>query len=439
MIKKVLRLCSVLATMAMVSMPCDVYAYTIQDAINGAKRNNATIKSARESVKGAEAQRMGAYASFFPKVSATNTNSLTSLADDSLKQASVRSTGANRHHQRSRGLHVEQNFFAGGGSVFAVNQATYNLRGTKAAFVSQKQEVVLAAMKAYEALLTNRELYDVYEKNQEAFNKHLKEAEERFNLGEATVTDVAEARSKFAEATSNKAQVSGNIMGAEADFEYVVGEKAPQDIEQIDVHGVYIPASLEELTEVVLKQNLGISQKASTIEAARSAKRSAYSALSPTVTGAIDVRRTDVKPSESNATTYTLQLSIPLLAQGGAEYAQIKKAKHAENQAKFDLEGERGKAIAGAIKAWSDYHTSQAMISASAEAVKATESALKGAVEEAKVGTRTIFEVLTAETNALNAKVGYRKAVQANTLAVFQMHQMMGTINNIFSKSLSKI
>ncbi|WP_165379487.1 TolC family protein [Rickettsiales endosymbiont of Peranema trichophorum] len=418
--------------MVLICAPYKVNAYNIEDAIKAVQLNNNGIKASKENVNIAKTERAQAYTTLLPSINLSNANTRTTY---DVPQVLPNSSSGDR---RSTSLEVYQALFEGGASLFRIDAAKHHLKAVQSDHQSQVQEIVFKAMEAYERLVVIKTVYDFHVKNEEAMQQHLNGVEARFKVGEATVTEVAQARASFEIAKANKNVSSGEITALEASYESITGEKAPQNMDPVDISGVYIPSSLDELMQICLKDNASIVALSSSIESARGNTRVAYSGLAPKVIGAINVNATNIKrnsPYKQDGTTYMIKVNMPLFNQGGIEYVKIKEAKHRERKQKAALESQKSAIISAAVGIWTKYSSSHSTIASMAEAVKASEIALKGTIEESKVGTKTITDVLEAETKHLDTKIKHTQAIQEQLLAVFQMHQIMGTNLSMFTNT----
>ena len=91
--------------------------------------------------------------------------------------------------------------------------------------------------------------------------------------------------------------------------------------------------------------------------------------------------------------------------QGGAEYSIIRQAKETLGQRRIELDVQRDLIRATVVQAWGQLEATKAQIIAAQAQVTATEVALNGVREEARVGQRTTLDVLNAQQELVNARV----------------------------------
>ena len=124
----------------------------------------------------------------------------------------------------------------------------------------------------------------------------------------------------------------------------------------------------------------------------------------------------------------TGQLNVPLY-QGGAEYASIRQAKEQLGQARLAADLARDQVRALVVTSWGQLETAKAQLISGQAAVTAAEIALNGIREEAKVGQRTTFDVLTAQQTLLNARVLLVTAQRDRVVASYAVLSAMGHLS----------
>jgi len=97
-------------------------------------------------------------------------------------------------------------------------------------------------------------------------------------------------------------------------------------------------------------------------------------------------------------------------------------------QRDMELQDARNKARETALTSWQTLMAARDSIAGDKEALAATDQALYGVKEEAKVGTRTTLDILNAQQELLNARTSLVKAVHDEALAVVQVKAAIGTL-----------
>jgi outer membrane protein len=121
------------------------------------------------------------------------------------------------------------------------------------------------------------------------------------------------------------------------------------------------------------------------------------------------------------------QLSVPLY-QGGAEYSLIRQAKETLGQKRLDLDTARDQARQTVVQSWGQLEAAKANIDATQAQVQASEIALNGVREEARVGQRTTLDVLNAQQELVNARVALVSAQRDRVVASYTLLSAVGRL-----------
>ena len=110
-------------------------------------------------------------------------------------------------------------------------------------------------------------------------------------------------------------------------------------------------------------------------------------------------KRWDLAPGNMDQLTGTVlgRVNVPIY-QGGAEYSIIRQAKETLGQRRIELDVQRDIVRASVVQSWSALQATKAQIIAAQAQVTATEVALNGVREEARVGQRTTLDVVASFT-----------------------------------------
>ena len=91
-----------------------------------------------------------------------------------------------------------------------------------------EQTVLLNAATAYMNLLRDTAILDLQRRNVEVLQEQLRQTRDRFNVGEVTRTDVAQAESSLAAGRSQVLLAQANYTASVATYRQVIGSRAGQ-------------------------------------------------------------------------------------------------------------------------------------------------------------------------------------------------------------------
>ena len=289
-----------------------------------------------------------------------------------------------------------------------------------------EQRVIYDSIIAYLDVLRNGRLVDLSKKNVNVLNRQLEAIISRYQLGELTRTDVAQATAALESATSILASRAGVLDLARSIFETAVG-MPPTELD-VNIKLPVLPQTLEEAKKMAV--NFNTSLKANTLreEHARSLLESAKSKSLPTLNFSTSLSGGEsASRSEFSNFGFSFIGSLPLY-RGGSLKSDERKALSELELIMATSEMSRLKVMQAVVSAWSDFEVSSTVIKARAREVEATDLAYQGTIEEARLGARTTLDVLNAEQTLMNSKTnletarsdrlasGYRLLLQTGTL-----------------------
>ncbi len=120
-------------------------------------------------------------------------------------------------------LDVIQPLYTGGQVANATEAAKTRMTAQEARVVATEQQVLLNAVLAYMNVLRDETLVDLSENNLRVISEQQRAAQERFDVGEVTRTDVAQAEARQAAARSLLAARTGQLKASIENFRRAVG------------------------------------------------------------------------------------------------------------------------------------------------------------------------------------------------------------------------
>lgn len=408
------------------------WAEKLEDALASAYNSNPTLLARRAQLRSSDEAVPKALSNWRPTVKVTNT--LTSGRYETNTQE-----GRVQHRTpRSMGLSVSQPIYRGGRTVAETEQAEASVMAERASLVDTEQTVLLNATSAYLNVVRDEAVLRLSINNEQVLRRQLEAAQERFRVGEITRTDVSQAEARLARSTADRIAAEGTTQGSRANFVNVVGRvpEAPQP----STSAPEIPTSLDDLKAAALAANPKITAADFTAKAAKDGVDLVAGELLPTVSLSGDLSRgqdTSSRYSETGGTARNkyesvsaeaaLSISVPLY-EGGGTYARLRGQKHTLGQRLILADQARRDAIEAATRAWEDLQAAKARVRSYTAQIRASELALAGVEEEAKVGSRTVLDVLDAEQELFDARVNLVRAQHDETLAAYQVRSAMGSM-----------
>ncbi|MGH6918209.1 MAG: TolC family outer membrane protein, partial [Geminicoccaceae bacterium] len=296
-------------------------------------------------------------------------------------------------------LAVDQEIYSGGETVANTRRAERLVRVERARLVVVEQDVLLQAVTVYTDLLAARAVLDFANQNVERLTRQLQATRDRFEVGEVTRTDVAQADARLSGAISDRIEAEGAVAAAVASYRRVINQEPAGLVVPPPLS--LLPATQDEAQQLAEDLNPNIAAAQYNLAAARSDVDVAESALLPrlSVRGELAYARnpTEVLDWRRDA-SIGANLSVPLY-QGGGEYARVRQTKQTVRQRRDDLEDTLRAVRDQVTTAWEALVTATSRIESIGAQVRANEIAVEGSRQEALVGQRTTLDVLDQESD----------------------------------------
>jgi len=412
-------------------------ADTLEWALVQAYQNNPSLNAQRAALRAADETVPQALSGYRPKLSFTSTDGFTysNTLSKSVSQAqlpnsvSYTSIGSDRG-TRGFGATATETIYNGFQTANRTRQAESQVMGARETLRVTEEQVLLDAATAYMNLLRDQAILDLNRRNVEVLTEQLKQTRDRFNVGEVTRTDVAQAESRLAAGRSALLGAQSNYVTSQANYRRVIGV----DPGRLDpgtpvdrLSPAALPAAInqgETQSPSVLAAMYGVDIAELAVKISEGAL---YPNLSLNVGYAKEYDAVYNVPKQALATVLGT-LTVPLY-QGGAEYSAIRQAKETVGQQRLNLDVNRDQARATVVQSWGQLDAAKAQIEATTAQVNAAEIALNGVREEARVGQRTTLDVLNAQQELVNARVALVTAQHDRVVASYTLLAAVGGLS----------
>jgi TolC family type I secretion outer membrane protein len=293
---------------------------------------------------------------------------------------------------------IRQPLYRGGRTVAGVARAEADVRAQRARLTSVEQSVLLDAGTAYMDVWRDQAVLGLNESNEQVLQRELEATRDRFEVGELTRTDVAQAESRLARATATRVSAAGDLAVSRAIFKEVAGLtpgvlEAPAPLPGL-------PASLSEAVAAAEDKNPDLRAATFAEEGAQHQVRTSYGELLPevSVTAELTHSRNQLRDDTETSAAQILALVTVPLYQKGLVSSRVREDKQAANQRRIEIDETRRRVVQDSVDAWEILVAAQAQSVSFQAEVRSSEIALEGVRQENAVGARTILDVLDAES-----------------------------------------
>ncbi|ABD56174.1 TolC family outer membrane protein [Jannaschia sp. CCS1] len=343
--------------------------------------------------------------------------------------ASIERDIINDTSNASASLVAEYLLYDGGARRFALEAAEETVLAARQQLVSLEQQVLFDAVTAYMNVWRDIQIVGVRERNVRVITQQLRAARDRFEVGEDTRTDVAQAEAQLATARSQLAGAQGALDISRELFNLAIGRYP---------NGLSGPGAVPNVPRTeVAAQNLARQQHPAIralqheVTAAELGIEQARAGLRPQLS--LDGRATEVFENTANpfaegsSATIGLTLTQPLYR--GGQLLSLERQSRAQAAAvRFSLSQQVRINLQGVGNAWALMRIASAQIQAADQRIAAAELAFAGVQEEASLGARTTLDVLDAEQDVLDARISRIEAQTDLYTASYQLLSASGLL-----------
>jgi outer membrane protein len=426
-----------LAGLAVAAASTVAAADTLEWALVQAYQNNPSLNAQRAALRAIDENVPQALSGYRPKVSVTGSggfaysSTLSNSVNQSVFPNSVTYTDVARDlGQRSFGATATETLYNGNQNANHTRQAESQVMGARETLRVTEQAVLLDAATSYMNLLRDQAILDLNRRNVEVLTEQLKQTRDRFNVGEVTRTDVAQAESRLAAGRSALLGAQSNYVTSQANYRRVIGVDPGRLDPGTPVDRLSpptLPGAInqgETLSPSVLAAIYGVDIAELGVKISEGAL---YPNLSLTASASKSYEPAFNVNKQTSASVLGT-LTIPIY-QGGAEYSAIRQSKETVGQQRLNLDVNRDQARDTVVQSWGQLDAAKAQIEATTAQVNAAEIALNGVREEARVGQRTTLDVLNAQQELVNARVAFVTAQHDRVVASYTLLAAVGGLS----------
>ena len=399
------------------------HAETLLEALSAAYKFNPRLDAARATLRATDEEVPRALAGYKPSV--------TGSADTSFRHITTNPGTSLNGDTNPRGYQIGmvQPLFRGFRTVNAVNAAEATVRAGRETLRLAEESVLLEAVTAYGDVVRDTAIVRLRENNVTVLTRDLRATQDRFNVGEVTRTDVAQAQARRAAAVAALDLARANLKTSRATFERVIGHP-PSHL--VDAHeSPLVAKTLPENVEISLRESPNVVGALYREQAARYTIDLVRGELLPTAQlEANYAKRFDDTPGLDSVETGSItgRLTVPFYT-GGEVQARVRQAKQTHIQRLQEIEQARTETQANVVTAWAQLQAAKAAVESDQTAVDANRIALAGVREEERVGQRTLLDVLNAEQELLNAEVNLVTDQRNVVVASFTVLSTIGRLD----------
>ncbi len=319
-------------------------------------------------------------------------------------------------------LSADMTLFDFGANRLGIEAARETVLATREALIGVEQQVLFNAVQTFMNVRATSELLSLRQNNVRLIQQELRAAEDRFEVGEITRTDVAIAEARLAAARSNLAAAEGDLAVAREEYRAATGQgpgalRAPPALPAT-------AGSMDEAKAIAQRTHPSIRQAQRQVTVAELNVARTQATRRGRVSGGANLSIDDEGRDTSGL---SLSYSVPLY-QGGALSSGQRQATARRDAARSALHQTAVGVVRDVGNAWARLQVARARIEASDRQITAARTAYEGVREEAALGARTTLDVLNAENELLEAQANRIIAETDRQVAAYALLASMGLL-----------
>jgi len=319
-------------------------------------------------------------------------------------------------------------------SFVQLEQADSQIAQADAELLAARQDLILRAATRYFLVLGAQDNLEFVQADKEAIGRTLDQAQQRFEVGLAAITDTLEAQARYDIAVSDEINAEKLLADTREALRELTGELPgiPEILQPEIPLLTPDPADQEQWVSAAIEQNPLVQAARAATETAKQEIEVQRSGHYPSLDATADYSYRDtefggVSTLERNDGAIGLEFTLPLY-QGGLVSSRTRQSRDLYNQA---MEEQLLQLRAAERQTRDNYRgviSGISKVRALKNAVLSNEKAVEAAEAGFEVGTRTIVDVLDAQRELLRARRDHARSRYDYLLDTLRLKQATGIL-----------
>ena len=420
--RRFLLFAAVMTAAVLIAVPT-TSAETLNEALASAYSGNPTLRAQRANQRSTDELVPQALSGWRPTVTAQAFSGVERVNNNGVQGLFFNKTLVPGQLE----ITLSQPVFSGFGPHYSLKSGEANVEAGRQNLLAVEQDILFQATQAFMNVIRDRQILTLRQRNVVVLQEQLKAAQERFNVGEVTRTDVAQAQARLALSHSQVAAAQATLAASVASFVEIVGH-SPGSLKYPKL--AKLPPNLDGAVATAERINPQVLAAAFVAEAAQNDVGVARAGLLPSVSlqASALAQSPDLQHS-ANEETYTILgvVTIPLY-EAGRVYSAVRQAKQIASQRRIEIIEVQRAVRDTVVTAWNALDSARQVIVSAKAQVSANELALEGVKQEYLVGSRTTLDVLDAEQELLLSRETLVVAERDQVVAAYQLIASTGRL-----------
>ncbi len=407
------------------------FAINIDEAIKSTIENNPKVQIAYEKLEESKELIENAYNQKLPTITSTISGTYSNSETSTSKTTSTSDTFTDKYK-----LTLNQNLYDAGEKNLEIQRSKLLFDKEVINFKVTIQNLILSAIDGYLTVINYEKSQEASNKNFDSVSRFLDETKTKFNLGSATLYELQNAESAYAIAETNLFIAQQNYEVSKITFNRIVGLKPINLEEVVDIND---SINLKSFIKNVEKNNYTLASLDNDIKNTNILLSKEKLSNKPSLDLSTSVEYSDSgrldAGTETTNGTIGLTLTIPIF-QKNNDKSDIRKYQSQLLQSELTYDDTKQDLKIQASNLYKNYLISKSNISSNNKQLQSIQTSLESIKEEYNIGTKTITDLIEAESELLNINVNYHASKKDMILNYFNIMALEGSLIAAFENFL---
>ncbi len=412
----------------------NILALTISDSVRSTIENNKKVQIASEKLNEKKETVENAIGKKLPTVTGTISGTYSNSDNKTTTGDTTPETFTDKYK-----ISATQNLYDGGEKNLEIERSKLQYENEVINYYNTIQDLSLSAINGYLTVINYEKSLEATKKNYDSVSRFLEETKLKYELGSATITELMNAETAFAVAETNVYSAQQNYKVSLKTFSSIVGKEAINLEDVIDLNDDLI---FDNVLSNVMKNNFNIliSENNIKIKNLELAKEKSSNKASIDLTASTeysDGSRIDNGTENTNA-SIGLTVTIPIFQQN-IDKSDVRKINSQILQEEMLNEDLRDSLEIEVSNYFKEYVIGISNLKTLKIKIKYSNILLETTREEYKLGTKSITDLINAESQLLDSNVEYFNANKNYLLNYFNLLALDGSLLKLFEEYLPKL
>ena len=407
-----------------------VLSDNLYDALKITYKNNKELNAERENVNIAEQDLKISKGNYLP--SGTITGSKSQQDTNKLTNQSGGDAAINDVDPLNTTIKLEQTLIDFGRNA-ELKKSKLGLSLSKEKLKKTEQEIFYKAIEAYSNLIASIERVKMNERNLNLLTRQVENDKTRLEIGQITLSDLSQSESSLAGAEAKNIKAINDLTTSKLNYENVIGKINNVDNLNKTLNPISpLPKSLSEAIEISNNNNPDIIIARIEYEQSEKDIKISKADLAPTATLSVERSNTEDFSStidEKEQDTIKATITWPFFS-GGKNLANVNKNQSEKIRKRLLLDNTIKSGETNVASAWSNYQSSESILTSIRAQVNAAEIANEGITEEYQRGSRSTLDFIQSTAILLDARISLANSERDFILAQYNLLKSVGLLNS---------